>query len=120
MSEEIEVVTPTAVETQEAKQLADRQEADTIDLMRTNMLRAAEIEKTLLERAEHATGRDLPGALRAVADVKAKNVDKLLALTNRVPGEGAGPDLGELLGKMVDKGYLRVNVDLDGRGGGGD
>jgi hypothetical protein len=53
--------------------------------------------------------REKPQALRAIADVKAKNVDKVLALTGRpVDGKTNETDMGQLLKVLVDRGVFTV------------
>lgn len=89
-------------------------EADTVTNLRSLAKRATEIEATLLERAAGCSDRDLPTALRAVADVKSKSVDKLLALTGRAPESSQGDgDLRSLLEGMAAKGLVRLSVNLD-------
>ncbi|UTI65596.1 hypothetical protein NBH00_05145 [Paraconexibacter antarcticus] len=89
-------------------------EADTVVNLRSLAKRATEIEAELLEKAARAQPRDIPQALRAVADVKSKSVDKLLALTGRSPEAAAGDgDLRSLLEGMAAKGLVRLSVNLD-------
>ena len=94
-----------------ARHKADEQEAEMARKLRNNAERAIEIEADLLEKAANAQPRDVPQALRAVADVKAKSVDKLMALTGRAPSE-SGADLGATLASLAGKGFLRMNVEL--------
>lgn len=97
-----------------AKRVADDIEADTIAHFRRLALRAAEIEGALLERiAAKTADRDVPQALRAVADVKSKSVDKALALQGRAPGQAhQSLSMEQLLGGMADKGLIKINVDI--------
>lgn len=76
---------------------------------RQNALRASEIEATLMEDMLKAGEREKPQALRAIADVKAKSVDKALALTGRpTDGKQAQTDMGQLLKVLVDRGVFTV------------
>lgn len=86
----------------------------TIEKLRRNAQLAAEIETELLERVRNAPVEQSAQALKAVADSRAKSVDKLLALTGRDPsGGGAQPDLTELLRSMAAKGLVKINVELE-------
>lgn len=88
-------------------------EADTVLKLRKIANRALEIEADLLEKCAKAAPREIPQALRAVADTKTKSIDKLLALTGRAPEQQDGSyDLRALLEGMADKGLLTLNVDL--------
>lgn len=82
---------------------------------RATIVRAGQIERDLLERVKDAPPDVAPQALRAAADVKSKNVDKLLALTGRA-GYGApqATEFGALLRHMQGKGYVKLNVTLEG------
>jgi hypothetical protein len=76
---------------------------------RQNALRAVEIEAQLMEDMTTVGDREKPQALRAIADVKAKNVDKVLALTGRpVDGKTNETDMGQLLKVLVDRGVFTV------------
>jgi hypothetical protein len=85
-------------------------ETEIILRARQNALRATEIEATLMEDMLNAGEREKPQALRAIADVKAKSVDKVLALTGRpTDGKGGGEaDMGQLLKALVDRGVFNV------------
>lgn len=89
-------------------------EVEAIALARENAVKAAEAERKMIERTEALTAPDLvSGALRALADSKAKSIDKVLALTGRpVSPKDDGANLGKMLESMVAKGYLKVNVQL--------
>lgn len=89
-------------------------ESDTIVNLRTLAKRATEIEAELLERAGQVQfERDVPSALRAVSDTRAKAVDKLMVLTGRSPESGeVGGDLRSLLDGMAAKGLISLNVSL--------
>lgn len=88
-------------------------EQHTVEILRGNAKKAAEIERDLLDDMKTVPLEQKPQALRAVADVKAKSVDKLLALTGR-PTDGAPPsDLPALLRSMAAKGVVKLNVNLD-------
>ena len=92
-------------------------ELQAIDQARQTIVRAGEIERELLEKAKDSRPDMVPQALRAVTDVKAKNVDRLLSLTGRPvqPKDPGGNDLVALMQSMVDRGYLKVaaGVSLD-------
>lgn len=76
---------------------------------RQNALRASEIEAQLMEDMTSVGDREKPQALRAIADVKAKSVDKVLALTGRpTDGKRAESDMGQLLKVLVDRGVFTV------------
>jgi hypothetical protein len=80
-------------------------EAEIVLAARNNAKRAAEIEAVLLERVEAITDpKDLPAALRAVADVKAKAINEVLALTGRpTDGKQQSNDMASLLKTLVDR-----------------
>lgn len=99
-------------ETREIQQAHIRTEEDAANGLRKNLARAVEIEADLLERAASATGRDVPNALRAVTDVKSKSLDGLLKLTGRSNPETTGGDIAQMLSGMVERGILKVNVEL--------
>jgi transposase-like protein len=91
----------------------DTLEQVAVQQARENIRRAGKIEKDLLERASEITDtRMVPQALKAVSDSKAKNVDKLLALTGRpkTDEKPAAEGFMQLLEGMARKGYLRINV----------
>lgn len=95
------------------RKVEQRMEKDLIAMLRARAHRASEIEMELLERiATVGDYRELPQALRAVNDTKAKSLDALLKLTGRAPSEGDSTGLEQLVDSMVRGGYLRVNVDL--------
>jgi hypothetical protein len=81
---------------------------------RATIVRAGQIERDLLERVKDAPPDVAPQALRAAADVKSKNVDKLLALTGRAGMAPAPSDFGSLLRHMQARGYVKLNVTLEG------
>jgi hypothetical protein len=90
-------------------------EARAVVLARENALAAAEAERTLIERNAKIQAPELvPQALRAAADSKSKNIDKLLALTGRpvAPKDTSAQAGMRLLDEMVKRGYLRMNVEL--------
>jgi hypothetical protein len=75
--------------------------------------RAAEIELEMMERIRTETQpRELPVALRAVADLKSKSVDTVMKLTGRDKQEAATGSLESLVASMEGKGYLHLNVSL--------
>lgn len=88
-------------------------EDETVDKLRSTALRAAEVEAGLLERLSGVDDKDLPSALRAAADVKAKSVDKLLAMTGRSPDRPPEHSMEQLLAGLAARGLARVNVNLD-------
>lgn len=96
-------------------------ERQAVEQARETIVRAGEIERELLEKARTARPDVVPQALRAVTDVKAKNVDRMLALTGRPvqPKETQG-DIVQLLKTMMDKGYVRLaaGISLDENQGG--
>jgi NADH dehydrogenase/NADH:ubiquinone oxidoreductase subunit G len=100
------------VEEQQRRAVANRTEQDMVDGMRQNASRATEIETDLLERALTVKDKDLPSALRAVADVKAKNLDGLLKMTGRAPAEDGG-SIAQTLRALAKDGLVRLHVDLD-------
>jgi hypothetical protein len=78
-----------------------------------NMRKAAQLEEELIEAMAHVPAEQKPQALRALADSKAKNVDKILALTGR-PSSGEKPlDLQGLLRGMEGRGYLKINIGIE-------
>lgn len=87
----------------------------TIGKLRKNADRAAEVEAGLLEEmtAEKVAPEMRPQALRAVADVKAKSVDKLLALTGRPSDGKTSTDTAALIRSLASKGLVKLNVNLD-------
>jgi len=103
----------TALAEQQSKEQAKRQEDELVELQRDNALEAARIEKELLAKAAQAEGREIPGALRAVADVRAKSLDGLLKLTNRTTVDPAQQDLVQMITGMASKGYLKVHASLE-------
>lgn len=77
-----------------------------------NTRKAGELEEKLLEQIEtkleggRMEPKDLSSALQAVANMKARNVEKLRA---GEPAKDKTPDPGELLGSMVRRGYLKLS-----------
>lgn len=86
----------------------------TIEKLRRNADRAAQIEAELLEEIARGVPMEQRAqALRAVADSRSKSVDKLLAMTGRDPGgRGGETDLVGLMRSLAAKGLVKVNVEL--------
>jgi hypothetical protein len=96
-----------------AEEYGGKLEREALELMRRNMRKAAELEEELIEAMAHVPAEQKPQALRALADSKAKNVDKILALTGR-PSSGEKPlDLQGLLRGMEGRGYLKINIGIE-------
>jgi hypothetical protein len=75
--------------------------------------RAAEIEGEMLERVAGVTNaRDLPQALRAVADTKTKSIDALMKLTGRTHEGSQALSAEALLRGLAKSGLVKINVDL--------
>lgn len=93
---------------------ADELEQITIEKLRRNAEAAAKVEAQLIEDIGRGVPPEQrPQALRAIADSRAKSVDKLLAMTGRDPSGGRdAPDFGELLRSLAAKGLVKVNVEL--------
>lgn len=96
-----------------ARRQTEATEERTVEALRATALRASEIEAGLLERLPTVDDKELPAALRAAADVKAKSVDKLLAMTGRSPDRVPEHSIEQLLAGLAAKGLARVNVNLD-------
>lgn len=90
-------------------------ENEAIQHARTVLGKAAEIELELLEKVRTPSPELAPQALRAVADVKSKNVNAVLALTGRTPTgqKDTGADVVKLFQGMVDKGWLKLSPGVD-------
>jgi hypothetical protein len=74
-------VLPSAQEQHDLEQAARRDEDNIVDLARANALKALRYEDKLLDKVKDS--RDVPQALRAVADSRAKSVETLMKLTGR-------------------------------------
>lgn len=97
------------------KQYGHNLEVEVVLRARQNALRASDLEDKALAKVEEALGapkidnKDLAQLLRATADVKAKSVDKALALTGRpTDGKRSETDMGQLLKVLVDRGVFTV------------
>lgn len=82
---------------------------------RQMVVKAGEIEAQLLDEMGGMPREMKPQALRAVADSKAKNIDKMLALTGRpvAPKSNDGGDIVKLMQSMVDKGWLKMAAGVE-------
>lgn len=90
------------------------QESELVAMLRSRAHRAAEIEEDLLEKAANVMhSRDIPQALKAVSDVKNKNIDSLMKMTGREPSKGESQDLESLVASMASSGYARLTVNLE-------
>lgn len=89
-------------------------EHEAIQRARARLAEADEAEGELLQKVRESKGDLVPQALRAVADVKAKNGNLLMQLTGRpvAPRDQSGGDVVKLLQTMVDKGYLRMAPEV--------
>jgi hypothetical protein len=88
-------------------------ESEVVARARKNALRALEIEADLLETAAKAGPEEASSALKAVADSKNKNIDKVLSLTGRpqvARDDAVNP--WQMIESMAEKGYLQINVGL--------
>lgn len=92
---------------------ADQLEERTVQGLRSNAHKAAEVAGDLLDKIDPATVEDVPGTLKAVADVQSKSVDKLMAMTGRTPEGHRNLGMEELLRAMAAKGLVRLNVTMD-------
>lgn len=93
---------------------AEEIEDEIIRMQRARVHRASEIELDMMEKvAREANGRDLPFALRAIADVKSKSLDGLLKMTGRAQQTSGGTSFEQLIRDMSGKGYLKLSVSLD-------
>jgi hypothetical protein len=85
-------------------------ESDFRTAAEANTRKAGELEAKLLEKIEgrldSMDGKEAASALQAVANMKARNVEKLRA-GERAPDKVDDP--AELLGSMVRKGYLKLS-----------
>lgn len=92
-------------------------ERQAVELARATLVRAAAIEDRMLDRIEDVSSKDLPQALRAVADVKAKAGNQLMQLTNRPtdPKDPAGMDIMAMLRSMEARGLAKLAVGIEVR-----
>jgi hypothetical protein len=102
-------VLPSAQETHEIEQAARKDEDSIIDLARANALKALKYEDELLDKVKDS--RDVPQALRAVADARSKSVETLMKLTGRDVHRPSDDFTGMLQG-LAAKGLLKVHVEL--------
>lgn len=97
-----------------AKRLGQEREAQIVATSRRIAEDASSLEIELIQKVRsqlgNMDGREAAQAARAIADVKAKNVDKFLALTGRDPGDKPEDDVLSLLAAAGKKGWLTLNV----------
>lgn len=82
---------------------------------RLTIVRAGQLERDMLEEMtpDRVPKEVRPQALRAIADVKSKNVDKLLQLTGRPVTNTQPSDFAQLLAGMAAKGIVKLNVSIE-------
>jgi hypothetical protein len=102
-------VLPSVEETHELERAARADEDEIVTLARSNALKALRYEDTLLDKVKDS--RDVPQALRAVADSRAKSVETVMKLTGRDVHRPADDFTGMLQG-LASKGLLKVHVEL--------
>jgi ATP:corrinoid adenosyltransferase len=98
-----------------------RLESEAIDAARQLIAKSDDLQHDLLDQIKSKLDegkldtRDLGQTLRAATDTKAKNVDRLLALTGRpVHGQVAGAsDIVTLVEQMIAKGYVRAAAGIE-------
>lgn len=87
------------------------QEDSIAGIARDNALAAALLEAELIERTRSAmptmSSKDAAVAARNIADVKSKNIDKLLALKGTPDAREQGGDLATMLRALVDAKLIR-------------
>jgi hypothetical protein len=89
-------------------------ESELVSMLRTRAHRAAEVEEKLLNRLEGIRAdKDVPAALRAASDVKAKSIDGLMKLTGREPSGGNSESMEQLVESMAARGYMKLTVNLE-------
>ena len=97
--------------------IANDLEEQAIAQLRHTIRKVGEAESTMIDRvAAIEDSRLTPGALRALADTRAKATNELLQLTGRpLNGDRAGGDVGQLVRGMVEAGLLRLapGITLD-------
>jgi hypothetical protein len=103
-------VLPSAEEQHDLEQAARRDEDNIVDLARANALKALRYEDKLLDKVKDS--RDVPQALRAVADSRAKSVETLMKLTGRDVHRPAD-DFSGMLAGLAAKGLVKLNVELE-------
>lgn len=102
-------VLPSAQERADAELEARRDEDTIVGLARENALKALKYESQLMDKARDA--RDVPQALRAMSDARAKSVDTLMKLTGR-DVKPVQDDFVQILQGLAAKGLLRMNVEI--------
>jgi hypothetical protein len=102
-------VLPSAQESHELEQAVRADEDTIVSLARANALKALRYEDVLLDKVKDS--RDVPQALRAVADARSKSVETLMKLTGRDVHRPSDDFTGMLQG-LAAKGLLKVNVQL--------
>jgi plasmid stabilization system protein ParE len=103
-------VLPSAQESHDLEQAARRDEDSIIDLARANALKALRYEDQLLDKVKDS--RDVPQALRAVADARSKSVETLMKLTGRDVHRPSDDFIGMMQG-LASKGLVKMNVNLE-------
>lgn len=91
--------------------------------MRENAFAAAAAEKLAIEELVKmiktpAQRHNLPAAARAVADIRAKSVDKIKSMSEQPQGEVREAPLLEHIAAMQKLGYLSVNIPVPPGGNG--
>lgn len=95
------------------KQAEKVREEELKDMLLARAHRAAEIEADLMEKVAGTTNpRDLPQALRAIADTKTKSIDSLMKLTGRNHEANQSLSAEGLLRSLAQSGLVKVNVEL--------
>jgi hypothetical protein len=103
-------VLPSAEEAHDLERAARADEDEIVTLARSNALKALRYEDTLLDKVKDS--RDVPQALRAVADSRAKSVETLMKLTGR-DVHRPSDDFAGIMQGLASKGLVKLNVSLE-------
>jgi hypothetical protein len=98
------------------RRAAQELEDQAVDVARRIINRADALAERALDqldgKIDGMDGKELALAVQKLADVKSKQVEKLMALTGRGDGRGEGEDLAQLARGLAQAGLLKVHVEL--------
>lgn len=90
---------------------AGRTETEIVNALRENAKAAVEAEAKLIGRLGDVPAKDIPSALRAASDTRAKSIDNLLKMTGRQTD--GGESIAHILQSMQKSGLVKINVELE-------
>lgn len=90
---------------------AGKTEAEIVSALRDNAQLAVQAERDLLLRLSDVPAKDIPSALRAASDTRAKSIDNLLKMTGRQTD--GGESIAHILQSMQKSGLVKINVELE-------